>query len=126
MSRRILRYATAPATSSISLPLCRTLKHLRCGPLGRRQPDGAHRLPEIAQDRISSVRVKFDPYQDCFNSSCRCIDRNDKQKTGFFDSIGQTERNDHVSSTSALHPTSEESVPCRHRGLVARYQLSTR
>jgi hypothetical protein len=44
-----------------------------CGPLGRRQPDGAHRLPEIAQDRISSVRVKFDPYQDCFNSSCRCI-----------------------------------------------------
>jgi hypothetical protein len=58
--------------------------------LGRRQPDGAHRLPEIAQDRISSVRVKFDPYQDCFNSSgaSQSEDRNDKQKTGFFDSIG--------------------------------------
>jgi hypothetical protein len=56
--------------------------------LGRRQPDGAHRLPEIAQDRISSV--KFDPYQDCFNSSgaSQSEDRNDKQKTGFFDSIG--------------------------------------
>jgi hypothetical protein len=63
---------------------------LRCGPLGRRQPDGAHRLPEIAQDRISSVRVKFDRYQDCFNSSgaSQSEDRNDKQKTGFFDSIG--------------------------------------
>jgi hypothetical protein len=48
-------------------------------------------LPEIAQDRISSVRVKFDPYQDCFNSSgaSQSEDRNDKQKTGFFDSIGQ-------------------------------------
>jgi hypothetical protein len=46
-------------------------------------------LPEIAQDRISSVRVKFDPYQDCFNSSgaSQSEDRNDKQKTGFFDSI---------------------------------------
>jgi hypothetical protein len=46
-------------------------------------------LPEIAQDRISSVRVKFDPYQDCFNSSgaSQSEDRNDKQKTGFLDSI---------------------------------------
>jgi hypothetical protein len=46
-------------------------------------------LPEIAQDRISSV--KFDPYQDCFNSSgaSQSEDRNDKQKTGFFDSIDQ-------------------------------------
>jgi hypothetical protein len=51
-------------------------------------------LPEIAQDRISSVRVKFDPYQDCFNSSgaSQSEDRNDKQKTGFFDSIGQPEK----------------------------------
>jgi hypothetical protein len=63
-------------------------------------------LPEIAQDRISSVRVKFDPYQDCFNSSgaSQSEDRNDKQKTGFFDSIGQTETNHHVSRTSALYP----------------------
>jgi hypothetical protein len=36
------------AMSFISLPLCRTLKHSRSGPLGHRQPDGAHRLPEIA------------------------------------------------------------------------------
>ena len=38
----------AHAMSFISLPLCRTLKHSRSGPLGHRQPDGAHRLPEIA------------------------------------------------------------------------------
>jgi hypothetical protein len=51
-------------------------------------------LPEIAQDRISSVRVKFDPYQDCFNSSgaSQSEDRNDKQKTGFFDSIGRKQK----------------------------------
>jgi hypothetical protein len=59
-------------------------------------------LPEIAQDRISSVRVKFDPYQDCFNSSgaSQSEDRNDKQKTGFFDSIDPKQKSD-------LRPQSE-------------------
>ena len=45
-------------------------------------------------------------------------DRNDKQKTGFFDSIGQTETNDHVSGTSALDRTPEESANYRPGGLV--------
>jgi hypothetical protein len=56
--------------------------------LGRRQPDGAHRLPEIAQDRISSVRVKFDPIKIASIAAAgasQSEDRNDKQKTGFFD-----------------------------------------
>jgi hypothetical protein len=36
----------------------------------------------------------------------------------FFDSIGQTETNDHVSGTSALDRTPEESANCRPGGLA--------
>jgi hypothetical protein len=46
--------------------LYRTLNS-RSGFLGRHQPDGAHHLPEIAQDWISLVRVKVDPHRHCFN-----------------------------------------------------------
>jgi len=42
-------------------------------------------------------------------------DRNDKQKTGFFDSIGHPETNDDISDTSGLHPTLEQSAQSRQR-----------
>src|SRR5262252_6481448 len=78
------------ATSFISPPLCRTLKRLRSEPLGRHQPDGAHRMPEIAHNWISPVRIKVNASQIAVATAgaAQPEDRSAKQKTTFFDSIG--------------------------------------
>src|SRR3984893_8500645 len=105
--------------SFISPPLCRTSKHLRSEPLGP-QPDGAHLMPEIAHNWISPVRIKVNASRIAVAtaSAAQSEDRSANQKTTFFDSIGQTETNDHVSGTSALDRTPEESANCRPGGLA--------
>ena len=69
------------ATSSISLPSCKTLKRLRSGSLGRHQPDGTHSLPEIAHDWISLFASKSNPYRECLNSYCRLAHLRQKTPT---------------------------------------------
>jgi hypothetical protein len=75
--------------SFISPPLCRTLKRLRSEPLGRHQPDGAHRMREIAHNWISPVRIKVNASQIAVATAgaAQSEDRSAKQKTTFFDSI---------------------------------------
>jgi hypothetical protein len=77
------------ATRFISPPLCRTLKRSRCQPLGRHQPDGAHRRREIAHNWISPVRIKVNASQIAVATAgaAQAENRSAKQKTTFFDSI---------------------------------------
>jgi hypothetical protein len=77
-------------------PHTRTLKRWRSAPLGRHQPDGAHWMHEIVQDGISPARVKIDAYgiaSVATASVAQSDDHDTKQKTTFFDSIGQTKKN---------------------------------
>jgi hypothetical protein len=62
---------------------------LRSEPLGRHQPDGAHRMPEIAHNWISPVRIKVNASQIAVATAgaAQPEDRSAKQKTTFFDSI---------------------------------------
>src|ERR1700751_5563967 len=75
--------------SFISPPLCRTLKRLRSEPLGRHQPDGAHRMREITHNWISPVRIKVNASQIAVATAgaAQSEDHSAKQKTTFFDSI---------------------------------------
>src|ERR1700756_4257754 len=82
------------AMSLLSPPLCRTLKRLRSEPLGRHQPDGAHRMREIAHNWISPVRIKVNASQIAVATAgaAQSEDRSAKQKTTFFDSIAKKEK----------------------------------
>jgi len=77
-------------------------------------------MREIAHNWISSVRIKVNASRiaAATASAAQSEDRSANQKTTFFDSIGQTETNDHVSGTSALDRTPEESANCRPGGLA--------
>jgi hypothetical protein len=74
-------------------------------------------MREIAHNWISPVRIKVNASRiaAATASAAQSEDRSANQKTTFFDSIGQTETNDHVSDTSALHPTPEQSAQSRQR-----------
>jgi hypothetical protein len=61
--------------------------------LGRHQPDGAHRMREIAHNWISPVRIKVNASQIAVATAgaAQSEDRSAKQKTTFFDSIDPKE-----------------------------------
>jgi hypothetical protein len=63
-------------------------------------------MREIAHNWISPVRIKVNASRiaAATASAAQSEDRSANQKTTFFDSIGQTETNHHVSRTSALYP----------------------
>ena len=64
--------------SSFSPPPCRTLRHSRSEPSGLHPPDGVHRLPDIAHDCVSSVRVEVAANQAAAKPNSRLVSAGSK------------------------------------------------
>ena len=90
----------APATSFISLPLCRTSRQWRCVYSARRQEGSARRL------RKRSARLIVVLADQAPTSSLEQAENAPGSKssstTAFFDSIGQTQKSGRATGKSAL------------------------
>ena len=101
----------APATSFISLPLCRTSRQWRCVYSARRQEEPARRLRKRFA-RLIVVRADQAPTSSLEQENAR--GSKFSSTTAFFDSIGQTEKSWRASARSALPSSADIVSVARH------------